>query len=346
MKLLIIFLFSLLCGQNWMNYLNSPIKWTVGLTNGYDNNVLRLSAVEKKDAALDHTIMGGEDTFDSHYARFSFSGLQKIQLKDRKKQIHFYAKGNVSNYSQNENRRYWSGNLKAIYRWGSYRKLEYSIRHLDSYFIRHYVDRDISTDQTASCNFTDREQRILASYPLQRRLWATGFVSYTQRYFDKPFTEFDLDIVTTALKVSKKINGLGTIAIEGKYGVADNITFGKTAKASDLDRSYKHFEWYIPFSYIQGFGVLDEVGISLRRDVRQYKAEELNDPLHSGRSHEEVKWDIWGEKDLSEKLTLKASLRYRKRTTNSQFDWVSDLKTFDQVQAWVTLEWDMIYDRY
>ena len=40
------------------------------------------------------------------------------------------------------------------------------------------------------------------------------------------------------------------------------------------------------------------------------------------------------------------TVRYRKRTTNSQFDWVSELKTFDQVQAWVTLEWDMIYDRY
>ena len=72
----------------------------------------------------------------------------------------------------------------------------------------------------------------------------------------------------------------------------------------------------------------------------------MGDPLHSGRSHEEVKWDIWGEKELSENLTLKGSLRYRIRTTNSQFEWVSELKTFDQVQAWVTLEWDMIYDRY
>lgn len=346
MRFLPFILSTLLFGQNWTDYLNSPIKWTVGLTNGYDNNVLRLSDVEKKDSVLDQDIMGGSGTFDSHYARFSLSGLQKIQLSDRKKQIQLYAKGNVSNYSQNDNRRYWSGNLKASYRWGSYRKLEYSIRHLDSYYIRHYIDRDISSDQSASCNFTDQEQRLLASYPLQRRLWTTGFVSYTQRYFDKPFTEFDLDIVTTSLKVSKKIRGIGTIALEGKYGRAENITFGKTAKASDLDRSYKHFEWYIPFSYSQGLGVLDETGISFRRDVRQYKAEAMNDPLHSGRSHEEVKWDIWGVKDLSENMTLKASLRYRKRTTDSQFDWVSELKTFDQVQAWVTIEWDMIYDRY
>ena len=346
MRLIVILSFSILCGQSWTDYLHSPIKWTVGLTNGYDNNVLKLSSVEKKDAALEGDILGGADTFDSHYTRFSMSGLKKIQLVERKKQIQFYAKGNISNYTQNENRRYWSGNLKATYHWGSYRKLEYSIRHLDSYYIRHYIDRDVSTDELASCSFTDRDQRILVSYPIKRRLWTSGFVSYTQRYFDKPFTEFDLDIVTTALKISKKFRGFGTIAIEGKYGIADNITYGKTAKASDLDRSYKHFEWYIPVSYSQGIDVLDEVGISLRLDIRLYGAETMGDPLHSGRRHEEVKWDIWGEKELSENLTLKGSLRYRKRSTDSRFDWVSKLKTFDQVQAWVILEWDMIYDRY
>jgi hypothetical protein len=318
----------------------------VGLTNGYDNNVLKLSSVEKKDAALEGDILGGADTFDSHYTRFSMSGLKKIQLAERKKQIQFYAKGNISNYTQNENRRYWSGNLKATYHWGSYRKLEYSIRHLDSYYIRHYIDRDVSTNELASCSFTDRDQRILVSYPIKRRLWTSGFVSYTQRYFDKPFTEFDLNIVTTALKISKKFRGFGTIAIEGKYGIADNITFGKTAKASDLDRSYTHVEWFVPISYNQNFFGFDNVGFSMRRDIRIYGAETLADPLHSGRSHEEVKWDVWGEKNLSENLTLKGSLRYRIRTTNSQFEWVSELKTFDQVQAWVILEWDMIYDRY
>ena len=346
MRLIVILSFSILCGQSWTDYLHSPIKWTVGLTNGYDNNVLKLSSVEKKDAALEGDILGGADTFDSHYARFSLSGLKKIQLADRKKQIQFYAKGNISNYTQNENRRYWSGNLKATYRWGSYRKLEYSIRHLDSYYIRHYIDRDVSTNELASCSFTDRDQRILVSYPIKRRLWTSGFVSYTQRYFDKPFTEFDLDIVTTALKISKKFRGFGTIAIEGKYGIADNITFGKTAKASDLDRSYTHVEWFVPISYNQNFFGFDNVGFSMRRDIRIYGAETLADPLHSGRSHEEVKWDVWGEKNLSENLTLKGSLRYRIRTTNSQFEWVSELKTFDQVQAWVILEWDMIYDRY
>jgi len=82
MRLIVILSFSILCGQSWIDYLHSPIKWTVGLTNGYDNNVLKLSSVEKKDAALEGDILRGADTFDSHYTRFSMSGLKKIQLAE------------------------------------------------------------------------------------------------------------------------------------------------------------------------------------------------------------------------------------------------------------------------
>ena len=56
MRFIAIILLSNLWGQTWTDYLRSPIKWAVGLTNGYDNNVLRLSAVEKDDAALNQTI--------------------------------------------------------------------------------------------------------------------------------------------------------------------------------------------------------------------------------------------------------------------------------------------------
>ena len=59
MRFFAIILLSILWGQTWTDYLRSPVKWTVGFTNGYDNNVLRLSAIEKDDAALNQTILGG-----------------------------------------------------------------------------------------------------------------------------------------------------------------------------------------------------------------------------------------------------------------------------------------------
>ena len=57
MRYIAIILLSNLWGQTLVDYLRSPVKWTVGLTNGYDNNVLRLSPIEKDNAALNQTIL-------------------------------------------------------------------------------------------------------------------------------------------------------------------------------------------------------------------------------------------------------------------------------------------------
>ena len=83
-----------------------------------------------------------------------------------------------------------------------------------------------------------------------------------------------------------------------------------------------------------------------RQDFRYYKAEEEGDQLHSGRNHIDNKMNIWVEKKINEKLLVKTSLRYRFRLTESQFEWVSKLRTFHQWQAWISIEWKMVYDRY
>ena len=346
MRYIAIILLSNLWGQTWIDYLRSPVKWTVRLTNGYDNNVLRLSSIEKDNAALNQTILGGAKTFDSHYVRFSLSGQKKIQLADREKQIQLFFKSNISNYIHYKHRQHWSGYAKASYHWGAYRRLEYMVSHLNDYYLRHYKDLDITVNQLFTCSFTDREHRLLVSHPIKLRLWVTGSLSYTQRYYDPSFTEFDSDITMTALKLSKRFRDFGTVSVEGIYGIADNITFGKVAKSSNLDRSYRHMELYLPMSYDQGLLGLKEVGFSLRADFRRYGVEDISDPLHSGRSHRETKFDIWIEKNLKENLMISCTIRFRNRYTDSRHDWVSELKSFDQLQAWISIEWKMLYDRY
>tara|TARA_B100001013_G_scaffold298435_1_gene199301 strand:- start:2185 stop:2850 length:666 start_codon:yes stop_codon:yes gene_type:complete len=220
------------------------------------------------------------------------------------------------------------------------------VSHLNDYYLRHYKDLDITVNQLFTCSFTDRGHRLLVSHPIKLRLWVTGSLSYTQRYYDPSFTEFDSDITMTALKLSKRFRDFGTVSVEGIYGIADNITFGKVAKSSNLDRSYRHMELYLPMSYDQGVLGLKEVGFSLRADFRRYGVEDISDPLHSGRSHRETKFDIWVEKNLKENLMISCTIRLRNRYTDSRHDWVSELKSFDQLQAWISIEWKMLYDRY
>ena len=48
MKIIAIVIISLLNGQNLLDYLKGPITMKVGLINGYDDNVLRFSDIEKR----------------------------------------------------------------------------------------------------------------------------------------------------------------------------------------------------------------------------------------------------------------------------------------------------------
>ena len=52
------------------------------------------------------------------------------------------------------------------------------------------------------------------------------------------------------------------------------------------------------------------------------------------------------EKNLKENLMISCTIRFRNRYTDSLHDWVSELKSFDQLQAWISIEWKMLYDRY
>ena len=69
--------------------------------------------------------------------------------------------------------------------------------------------------------------------------------------------------------------------------------------------------------------------MSLRTEYRVYEAEDVNDPLHSGRSHMDSKYDIWLKKKLTEDIGITLTSRYRSRTTDSSYSWVNDLKALN-----------------
>lgn len=100
-----------------------------------------------------------------------------------------------SDYKHNQEREYWSGGMDAIFRWGSYKNIKYSVRHLNSFYLRHYVDRDISREILSPCAFTDRNQSMNLTQKIHQNHWINLGTGYLQRYYDKPFTEFDLDIL-------------------------------------------------------------------------------------------------------------------------------------------------------
>ena len=169
---------------------------------------------------------------------------------------------------------------------------------------------------------------------------------YLQRYYSKPFTEFDLDIFYIRGKINYRLKNIGSIALQVDGGRASNITYVPELRPSSFDRSYHTLEWYLPFRINKNLNFFNEIGISARLESRQYDAESTNDPLHAGRSHLDSKYDFWIKKSISDNLSLTISSRFRTRVTDSEFTWVNDLKSFKQIQFWFNIEWDTIYDKY
>ena len=63
-------------------------------------------------------------------------------------------------------------------------------------------------------------------------------------------------------------------------------------------------------------------------------------------NHVDSKYDLWLKKNLTEHMKVILSGRYRTRETESVYNWVSDLKSFHQLQFWCKMELDLVYDRY
>ena len=76
---------------------------------------------------------------------------------------------------------------------GTDKNLKYSLQHLDKFYLRHYINRDISNSEFEACFFSDRNNFAI-SHPVSKKAWGILGVEFLQRYYAQPFTEFDLDI--------------------------------------------------------------------------------------------------------------------------------------------------------
>lgn len=322
----------------------TPAYFTFGFENGYDSNVLRLSEQEQKEAAYSTEILGGMNTFDSHILKGTLNAKKDIYFGENP--FRLTSSIGFTHYTHSPKKQYESFRVKLAYKFGSYKKWEYSFKTLNQFYLRHYIDRDISNSQLAACLFTDNEQKVGLSYPIMKRTWVNGWIGYLQRYYDAPFTEFDLDIYFGRIKLNKSFRKFGTASIQFEQGRAMNISYQSIARASDFDRSYSYYQLFIPINKTKQNKWLDSYGVSTRVDFRFYDAENIGDPLHAGRNHLDMKLDFWCKKKITKSMVIKTTVRHRSRKTDSQFEWVKALKSFNQWQIGVKLEWDMIYDQY
>ena len=117
---------------NLITFTLASTPFYYGFSNGYDNNVLRLSSSEVKEINSNMTFIDGIDKMDSYISKFGFKVDKTIYIQN-KKEVLGKINASFSNFHQNEYKKYWSGGFDFIYKWGSYKNLKYSLRHLNNF---------------------------------------------------------------------------------------------------------------------------------------------------------------------------------------------------------------------
>lgn len=318
-----------------------PIYIKYGISAGYNDNLFRFSDTEK-DNIGSYNYMGESATYDSSIIKPEIRLLYSPYFGPNLTNFIIY--GNLTDYADIDDKNNQFYALRFDYKIGPYNWFKAGYKYSDNNFLRYYVDNDIPGQDYIRCDY--RSENIYANYSinLDSYGWMRIQVGNTRHFFNPNFTEFDLDIseLTWNYYYKQKKNTL-SLSLSNKK--ANNTSYNNGLNSTSFDRSYNQNGIKISIktqlddffkSFYLGFQVIN----------REYLSESHLDPLHSGRSHSEYYFFISAMKELRYDMNIELKYNFRYRKTNSSFDWVESLKSFQDNQVLVKFTYDMDIDLF
>ena len=288
---------------------------------GYNSNPLRYSAEEI--------------ILSSKFLIFNTSLTTKANIFKRNTRFIFSAKNKY--YTDIKEKSNYSLSFKVKQPLGNYQYLTFSYNYIDDIYIREYTDVDqgvLDYLYTGSdCYFDYSIVKIDYESPYIKKNYSNNKTKfnisyiYETQYYNKYFTEFDLELKGLKFKLS-------TNNKKNKYNFligfinADNVTLNDhTLSTSYMDRGYK--EYHINIYYEHKLENRKRFGILLNNLHRRYTSKITEDQLHIDRKHLDSQISIWHTFFINS-IKNKITVKNRERDTNSFYTWVKNLKTFDQ----------------
>ena len=341
---IIIILLSITISKDQISFkdrLLVPIYIKYGVSVGYNDNLFRFSDTEK-DNFNSYNYMGQSSTYDSSIIKPEVRLLYSPYLAENLTNFIFYT--NVTQYANidDKDNQYYS--LRFDYKIGPYNWFKVGYKYSDNNFLRYYVDDDIPGEDYIRCDY--RYENIYANYSINLGSygWMRVQLGNTKHFFNPNFTEFDLDIseLTWNYHYKKKMNALSLMISNKK---ANNTSYNNGLTSTSFNRSYNQNEIKISIkTQLDDFFKSFDLGFQVIN--REYLSESDLDPLHLGRSHSEYYFFISVMKELRYDMNIELKYNFRYRKTNSSFDWVESLKSFQDNQVLVKFTYDMDIDLF
>ncbi|MFQ6609902.1 MAG: hypothetical protein ACE5D7_03775 [Fidelibacterota bacterium] len=327
-----------------MNRLAVPLYFNTSLSIGYDSNFLRFSGDDIDDANFSDWMLGESSYFDSDIIkpeiRLTYSPVLHIDQETKISLRLAY-----SEYGQLAQKSYGSMSAAIAQHLGSYKWFTLGYGRVPNIFLRYYHDSDSITRESQICKFTSESAYVSYSLPIYRKTWIRLKVMMNNQYFNPEFTEFDTEISSFEGRIYTRIVSDSRLSFWLKLGDGDNISFQNGLISTKTDRSYSVTSSGFLASYYPQ-NTFKAIHFLFSSEYREYNSNDINDPLHQGRIHWDYKSSVWFDKEFTTQISGEFRINYRVRKTDSQFDWVSSLKSFRKYEMWLKFTYDFTLDLF
>ena len=279
---------------------------------GFDSNILKYS-----DA---------ENPISSNFIKLGMGYKKKLSIVDRKTQISLNYIKSIYDVSEKSN---YSFSVKFKQPLGKYRYLMLNYKYIDNIYLREYIDVDQgildSLYEGTDCGFDNSILDIGYEFPLSMKKTKINIhYIYQTQFYNKYFTEFDLELHGFKLKYTSLIRSNKSNIFSFRFNYAKNLTLNDfTLSTSYMDRGYSEYL----FSLIEKD---KSKGFAIDLILRKYSSDIIEDQLHLDREHVDVQSSFWNSYDFFG-IKNKLIFKYRKRVTYSPYSWVVDIKSFDKL---------------
>tara|TARA_Y100000590_G_scaffold467372_1_gene646052 strand:- start:1026 stop:2096 length:1071 start_codon:yes stop_codon:yes gene_type:complete len=344
-----LFAISIAIASNFNNF-RVPIyfNWKSGIA--YDSNYLKLSTSEINELHLYPAYLGDSETRHSLIAKNSLT-IQYKPFVWEKHQTKIKFKLSTNNYFASKEKSYSLFGMYLAQHIGKYEWLRFGISYMPKYYLRGYRDRDdiVLNENTnnilVGCEFSQESITLSYSKKLNgiKKSWMEGEINYKTQYYNPAFTEFDLEILSYGLSIY--------LHMLTNYSISTKMLVSRADNASHqigIDRSYNQQSYSVSMSKSRiDLTWIQKLGVSYIFVNRSYNSNEIADPLHNGRFHDESKIAIWISAPLNDVLHYKLYGSCRDRITKADNPWVEELKDFSKYELLFQLSYyftsDILY---
>ena len=318
-----------------------PLSYKYEMSIGYDDNFMRFSNFEIDSYDTQNRYLGDAKTYDS--AILSNAIQLKLSSKLKTYQTNTILRLKHNYYSSSSSKSYSSFLGRFEFKLAPYSWIKLSYSLLPNYYLRTYIDRDLSSSDYHPCFFSNETAYVSYSHKIPiKKTWLDYRFVINNQFYNQNFTEYDSEIKGFEGTLKSKFIKSYYVTLTYLYYVSDNISYNSSSipESTKMDRSYTEDGFKFNLKKTLKDKIISSLGFKFYFNQRVY---DLNSWYY-----ESDNWKVYSDYDLrlevSKKINnidTKISFRHFFREVSSsesdEIIWAEDYKNYSRNELWLKL---------